>query len=597
MRETTFRARPWVRLEDRSHRAAFAGDQPLAFLPMRDRDSGFPSVRRNLLRSKPAAEFISKLGLTEPDPVDDVIAHVLPRYAPSPVASDLQTYAADFDRILAAVKTDSTKQLEKLSSAVRDKKIVFTRDGLGQKFWTVPSNAYLQTASLRALFDGVKDVLLVDDEQACLKGDSARSLLRRFGASTYLDTFAVDSLSSQERYNLRGGRGTDGSVYDRDIRGLAGVLALVAKLPAEEAHERCKVLWDALRDLVRDSRETVLYGTYTWNYYGSKSAPILAHFVKRLREARWIPNEEGKLVKPVEAVFERIPGGWTENASLQKALGFKPPLMEILAKEMGVEPEMLSLLTQKGIKTKAQLMEKLGLTDEPPITDDVGEDEGVTDNTEQGDGAAGSGVAGSGSRGESGGASRGAGGGHSSSGGSGSSSGIGTSGSSTNNSHAGRREFFSYLKTHPVEVEEDEFSDSETHEERMRVESVAIDHILEREPDLHRTPPGNRGYDLFGKDDEDHLNRWIEVKAMVGTLANHPVGMSKAQFETAQEKKTRYWLYIVELATSKEPRILKIQDPAGNARTFTFDEGWREIALVSQVNLDTGEVLEEGSRL
>lgn len=56
------------------------------------------------------------------------------------------------------------------------------------------------------------------------------------------------------------------------------------------------------------------------------------------------------------------------------------------------------------------------------------------------------------------------------------------------------------------------------------------------------------------------------------------------------EKGNRYWFYIVENATSDEPRILEIQDPAGNARTFTFDEGWREIAMVSQVNVETGEV-------
>jgi hypothetical protein len=43
-------------------------------------------------------------------------------------------------------------------------------------------------------------------------------------------------------------------------------------------------------------------------------------------------------------------------------------------------------------------------------------------------------------------------------------------------------------------------------------------------------------------------------------------------------------------ATAHEPKILKIQDPAGNARTFTFDEGWREIAIVSHVNVETGEV-------
>lgn len=125
----------------------------------------------------------------------------------------------------------------------------------------------------------------------------------------------------------------------------------------------------------------------------------------------------------------------------------------------------------------------------------------------------------------------------------------------------------------------------------MRVEKIAIEHILKFESDLQRTLPGNKGYDLFGTDEDGHANRWIEVKGMVGTLANHPVGMSKAQFEMALEKGYRYWLYIVENATSQAPRILKIQDPAGNARTFTFDAGWSEIALVQQVDTGTGEVL------
>jgi hypothetical protein len=43
-------------------------------------------------------------------------------------------------------------------------------------------------------------------------------------------------------------------------------------------------------------------------------------------------------------------------------------------------------------------------------------------------------------------------------------------------------------------------------------------------------------------------------------------------------------------ATATELKILKIPDPAGIARTFTIDEGWIEIAIVSQVNFETGEV-------
>ena len=62
----------------------------------------------------------------------------------------------------------------------------------------------------------------------------------------------------------------------------------------------------------------------------------------------------------------------------------------------------------------------------------------------------------------------------------------------------------------------------------------------------------------------------LEVKAMKGTLSEHPVGMSRSQFEMAQAKGSSFWLYIVENATSPEPHLLKIQDPVGHIRTYTF---------------------------
>lgn len=596
MKEPTFRSRPWARLEDGSHKPAFVGNQPQVFLPMRDRESGFPTVRRSMLRNKAVQDFYSGIGLHEPDAVDDVTAHVLPKYGTDRVEASLEDYESDINRIVAASKTDSSRQQSKLVAACREKKIVLAVNGVGQRYWVQPPNVYLATEKLKALFDGVSSVRLVDDSLPYLKGEAMRSLLRSCGAADFLETTSVSDLSSIDRASLRGRSGCTGgeSVEDRNIRGLDDLLSLVGSLPSEEADARCGMLWDALSRLVREAGEGVLYGTYRWKYYGMNSASFHARFIRKLRESRWIPTGDGKRVKPTDTVFERIPGGWTENAALQKALGFKPPVMEILAKEMGVEAEMLNLLLKRGIKTKAQLEEFL--TEEPEADEQSDDD---AQETSTGDGVSDESVAASGSGASESSSRVGAGSGAGSrsqtggtaSGGTGSSSGTSSSSSSpSKNSHAGRTEFFSYLKTHPVEVEEDEFSDSETHEQRMRVEAVAIDHILTLESDLQRTPPGNKGFDLFSTDEDGHTNRWIEVKAMVGTLANHPVGMSKAQFEMALEKGYRYWLYIVENATSDEPRILKIQDPAGNARTFTFDEGWREIAMVSQVNVETGEV-------
>ena len=85
---------------------------------------------------------------------------------------------------------------------------------------------------------------------------------------------------------------------------------------------------------------------------------------------------------------------------------------------------------------------------------------------------------------------------------------------------------------------------------------------------------------LLEKDAGNQPVRWIEVKAMTGSLEHRPVTLSHTQFEHALQKRGAYWLYVVEFATTPEHRrILRIQDPAGNAKSFTFDKGWAKIAL------------------
>jgi hypothetical protein len=65
---------------------------------------------------------------------------------------------------------------------------------------------------------------------------------------------------------------------------------------------------------------------------------------------------------------------------------------------------------------------------------------------------------------------------------------------------------------------------------------------------------------------------------------DRPIGISRTQFEHARKHGDRYWLYIVEHAREAPPRIVRIQDPAGHARTFTFDHGWLSLA-----DVDDGE--------
>jgi hypothetical protein len=135
----------------------------------------------------------------------------------------------------------------------------------------------------------------------------------------------------------------------------------------------------------------------------------------------------------------------------------------------------------------------------------------------------------------------------------------------------------SYLATHPTDEEPD--PDGLEQHARLALEEKAIAMILAQEPDLRRTPTNNPGFDLLGNDTNGVQLKWVEVKAMTGTLQDRPVGMSHTQFDCASQHGSAYWLYIVERAGDPDQaHIARIQDPAGHARTFTFDRGWLNIA-------------------
>ena len=123
----------------------------------------------------------------------------------------------------------------------------------------------------------------------------------------------------------------------------------------------------------------------------------------------------------------------------------------------------------------------------------------------------------------------------------------------------------------------------------MALEEKALQLILEHEPGLQRTPVNTPGFDLAEPSPDGDLVRWIEVKAMTGDLRARPVGLSRTQFEHARDHGERYWLYVVEHADCAEKaRIVRIQDPAGKARTFTFDHGWISVAELAQPQ-DSGQ--------
>jgi hypothetical protein len=569
------------RLDDGTHVPLMKNGVRQVFLPTGDK-TGFPTLRPELATSL-TRKFLEGAGLTEPDPVDDVIHHLLPNYKKNSV--DTSSYAEDIARMLRAFETDSQAQREKLVGALKTASIVMVKDaGTRKGYISKPDEVYLAATRLTRLFKGVEDVFLVDNGYECLRGEKIREMLEACGATRFLRTEATEcDLSQDERQAARRAAGWEGcssenTINDVDVAGLEGLLELLPELPEEEQRDRALLLWEATSELVDRRGASILSIPYSWVYHQTRSTIIDARFLRRLNRTAWIPDGSGALRLPSEILFEDL--GWPPHAVLETRIGFRPPAVAALAREVGIDPEVLDELKRLGVTDIEQLRDRL----KEELRE--AEDEAVKDVDGNGDGDPGAGQgrgdgsgtgdpdgtgSGSGGRGQSG--ADGAGGGRNDG-----FSGKQSSSSGGGSGAGGTREFISYVGTRPDGERED--PDGLTQRERMDLEEAAIALILRHEPVLERTPTGNTGFDLIEKDMAGEPERWVEVKAMKGSLADRPVGLSGPQMEQARRCGDQFWLYVVERAGSDQARVLRIRNPHGRTGSFTFDRGWEGIATV-----------------
>ena len=550
-----FRELPVLRLEDGSHVPIEDGDGRVSVFLPGDKETGFITVRKEVCRNEVAREFLEQIGVSEPDLVDDIIVHVLPKYM-SEVPLAENEYLSDLQRILDAYDTDSINRREKLLENLRNTPFVAAVDAASNdKVFARPHDVYIASHRLSALFEGVKGVLLISEVQP-LRTEKGRNLLVAAGAARYLQPkkfLNLNRFSDEEAFEMRKRAGWVNSTWyndfhDRKIRGLDELLDLMPRLDISNAQRKASLLWEALCDLEKQSSETAFLGIYNWFYVKDRYCRFDAEFVEQLRNSQWIVGNDDALHSPEELNFEDL--DWNENHVLREKLKFKPRYLDQLAAEAGIEPNVLSLLKKHSLTTEEQLQEFIDKLNIGNTSDESGN---------RNNGAA----ADPDNNGESS---------------------VGTHGGPpsdqrSSNSDKSRKlpKPITYVRVNAKDDATEAGGEDQTR--RIELENYGIERILSEEPSLQRTPKNNPGYDLVEKDAADHELRWVEVKVKSGAFNGNWVGLSRTQFEMAMDRGDNYWLYVVENAEDPDQlRIIRIQDPAGKSENFIFDHGWEELA-------------------
>ena len=160
-RYPTLLSRPIIRLSDDAHVNPFDDeDHPNAYLPLKG-DTQVAIVKPAIAKDSSSREFLTRLGLTEPDVVAEVIEEILPLYFEDELPSS-SSHAEHLKVISAAWSTDSIVMKDRLISKLKDTPFVrFNCRALGEFGYAQPSKVYFPTDELLKFFDENEDAKFV----------------------------------------------------------------------------------------------------------------------------------------------------------------------------------------------------------------------------------------------------------------------------------------------------------------------------------------------------------------------------------------------------------------------------------------------------
>ena len=556
---------PLIRLEDGTHIAP--GDETVAFLPT-EPPSGYPNtVHPAVCDTGPAWKFFAEsVGLRTPDLVDDIVSDVLPRYCEAGFTIADDEYVADLQRFVSVYATDSRERSRRLVAALRDTPFVLAADAATcEQSFVRPADAYLAADRLRALFDGVPGVLLVDD---LLDWKEVTDLLRACEVWRALAPVDVGHRFTQDQrreVRRRAGREWEitphrgETVMDGEFRGLRGLLEYLPELSREDAQDRARILWDALREADQSS----FRGRYEWFYRTWRRHGFDSSSVRLLNETAWVPDGSGDLQPPYRVEFASL--GWRRNEFLESIIKFRrpEPLSEVAVLAKAADVDRGSLEAVKEAQDAGLSPEAIRQT----LRREARRQRILADPSPRGDdGSAGVGANSSGER-----AAEGA-----TSGADAADDGRQARDPDDEPSSGGERVFESYIRVVRESVATEEGRREQARRTGLEDDAIAL--IQKQEPSLKGTRRDNPGFDLYEAGEDGEPVRWVEVKAMSGRWESHAATLTPTEFDYARKKGEAYWLYVVEHAGTERAKIARINDPAGWDSWYTFDHGWRAAA-------------------
>ena len=290
------RSKPIIRLEDGSHVMPFnASGFPAAYLPGQVATE-FPTVRRSVLSSAPARQYLESLGFTAPDAITEVIDIVLPRYEGLDVRDlDLVRHDSDIELIVRALsKADADRKSRLLEQLATTTFLIAENAADGSQRLLGPSTLHWRTPDTELFFAGNPAIWFLSSRYAAHRdrlgplGISDRPVIRARKAWAHGYVRIADVHGHHER-------GLDRFDPSADIEGLKFALL-------HPTATRSEFIWNELllpsSHLVRGVVERS--GRIDFSY--SEREELLSPIGVLATGFAWLPGPDGEFHRPEKSL-------------------------------------------------------------------------------------------------------------------------------------------------------------------------------------------------------------------------------------------------------------------------------------------------------
>lgn len=290
-------------------------------------------ISQNMIGSKPAMKFLSDIGCKEPDLLDHIINHVLPKYKDEDAEFEEDMILSDFNLILKYYKGASLEARESLLDKAGGMLVIGAKNIKGEQVVLPPGEVFLDTEDLKRYFKGNESVFFFDNIfYKTILRDFGRDLVEEFLEGIGILTSPnVESTSRNDREQLNDHQ-REQIGYRSSTRGITVIDYNIQGLNKAIAHIQEKAdaisFWRIVSAIPLNSYSK---GIYKYFYRRDLRACFDSHAIELLRNKKWIIID-GNTYKPAEISLEKfVDARYEVNYELCELLGIKKHELNLAA--------------------------------------------------------------------------------------------------------------------------------------------------------------------------------------------------------------------------------------------------------------------------